>query len=136
VSSFGSVTRWLRQLKDGDRAAVQRLWEGYFARLVALARKRLRQRALLWGAAYEEDVALSAFDSFCRSAEQGRFPRLDDRDDLWQVLVLIANRKVCDLAEHEGRRKRDWRRTRSADADDVGELFGGGAGPRRRGRGG
>src|SRR5262249_15219134 len=30
----------------------------------------------------QEDVALSAFDSFYRAAEQGRFPRLHDRDDL------------------------------------------------------
>ena len=69
-------------------------------------------------------MALSAFDSFCRGAEQGRFPRLDDSDDLWQLLVLIASRKVCDLVEHEGRRKRDWRRTRSADSEDVGEFLG------------
>ena len=59
-------------------------------------------------------MALSAFDSFCRGAEQGRFPRLEDRDDLWQVLVMITARKVCDLKEHEGRRKRDWRRTVAA----------------------
>src|SRR5262249_55369017 len=112
VSSFGSVTRWLNQLQGGDRAAVQKLWEGYFARLVGLARKRLRDFPRQ--AADEEDVALSAFDSFCRGAEQGRFPRLEDRDDLWQVLVLITARKACDLQEHEGRRKRDWRRTRPA----------------------
>ena len=32
----------------------------------------------------EEDVALSAFDSLCRGAVEGRFPRLDDRNDLWR----------------------------------------------------
>ena len=112
MSSFGSVTRWLNQLQGGDRAAVQKLWEGYFARLVVLARKRLRDFPPR--AADEEDVALSAFDSFCRGAEQGRFPRLEDRDDLWQVLVMITARKACDLKEHEGRAKRDWRRTKAA----------------------
>jgi serine/threonine protein kinase len=35
--------------------------------------------------AANEDVALIAFDSVCRRAEEGRFPRLDDRDGLWQV---------------------------------------------------
>ena len=58
----------------------------------------------------EEDVALSAFDSFFRSAEQGRFPRLSDRDDLWQILVLVTTRKAVDLRTYEGRDKRDWRR--------------------------
>ena len=119
MSSFGSVTRWLNRLQDGDRAAVQKLWEGYFARLVGLARKRLRDFPRR--AADEEDVALSAFDSFCRGAEQGRFPRLEDRDDLWQVLVMITARKVCDLKEHEGRGKRDWRRTEAARRDPAGD---------------
>jgi DNA-directed RNA polymerase specialized sigma24 family protein len=52
------------------------------------------------------NVALSAFDSFCRGAEQGRFPQLTDRDDLWQLLVMITCRKAADLVERESRRKR------------------------------
>jgi hypothetical protein len=54
----------------------------------------------------EEDVALSAFDSFCRGAEKGRFPRLQDCDDLWQLLFMITTRKAADLVEHERRQKR------------------------------
>src|SRR5262249_36398416 len=57
-------------------------------------------------AADEEDVALSALASFCRGAEQGRFPRLEDRDDLWALLVVIAARKAVDLRQREGRQKR------------------------------
>ena len=53
-------------------------------------------------AADEEDVALSAFDSFCRGAQRGRFPQLDDRDNLWRLLVVITSRKAVDLAQHEG----------------------------------
>jgi ECF sigma factor len=41
VSSIGSVTHWITQLKTGDPAAAQRLWECYFLRLVKLARKKL-----------------------------------------------------------------------------------------------
>ena len=37
-----------------------------------------------------EDVALSAFNSLCRGLENGRFPKLQDRDDLWRLLVVIA----------------------------------------------
>ncbi len=53
----------------------------------------------------EEDAALSAFDSFCRGAQQGRFPRLDDRDDLWQLLVVITVRKAADQVQRERRLK-------------------------------
>src|SRR4051812_42164534 len=102
--SVGSVSHWIGRLKTGDPAAAQHLWEPYYRRLVHRARQRL------WGAprraADEEDVALSAFDSFCRAAAQGRFPRLLDRQDLWQLLVLIADRKACDLVHHERRQRR------------------------------
>ena len=100
----GSVTYWIHLLKAGDQAALEQLWEGYFRRLVGLARARLRDAPRR--AADEEDVALSAFDSFCRAAERGRFPDLFDRDDLWQLLVLITDRKACDLANYERRERR------------------------------
>src|SRR5262249_62418037 len=41
MSSDGSVTHWIRQLKAGEQAAAQPLWEAYFQRLVHLARKKL-----------------------------------------------------------------------------------------------
>jgi len=44
----------------------------------------------------EHDVVQSAFDGFFRGVKQGRFPRLDDRDDLWQVLVMLTDRKAVD----------------------------------------
>ena len=51
-------------------------------------------------------MALSAFDSFYRRAESGQFARLSDRDDLWQVLVVITERKAIDLMRREGRKSR------------------------------
>lgn len=99
-----SISHWLDRLKQGEPAAAQALWERYFRRLVGLARKKLAGAPRR--AADEEDVALSAFDSFCRGAELGRFPRLDDRNDLWQVLVLITARKAADLKQYEARDKR------------------------------
>jgi DNA-directed RNA polymerase specialized sigma24 family protein len=100
----GSVTRWVGGLKAGDPEATRQIWERYFADLVRLARARLRD--LPRAAADEEDAALSAFDSFCRGAEHGRFPRLDDRQDLWRVLVTITARKAADLVQLEHRLKR------------------------------
>ena len=100
----GSVSRLLAELKAGDRAAVQPLWERYFDRLVRLARARLR--ATSRAPADEEDAALSAFNSFCNAATRGVFPRLEDRDDLWQVLVLLTSRKAMAQIRHLERRKR------------------------------
>jgi DNA-directed RNA polymerase specialized sigma24 family protein len=99
ASQDGSVTVWLAELKAGNAAAVQPLWDGYFARLVRLARARLW--AVSRVAADEEDVALSAFNSFCRAVTVGRFPRLDDRDDLWQVLFHITTCKAINLVRRE-----------------------------------
>jgi DNA-directed RNA polymerase specialized sigma24 family protein len=104
MSTAGSVTHWIGQLKTGDRAAAQELWEEYFERLVRCVRKKLA--GLPRRAADEEDVALSAFDSFCRRAEQGRFPKLCDRDDFWHLLVVIVERKAIDLIDHERRHRR------------------------------
>jgi DNA-directed RNA polymerase specialized sigma24 family protein len=99
-----SVSQWIDRLKDGDRGAAQRLWEHYFERLVRLARDRLKGTPRR--AADEEDVALSAFNSFYLRAEAGRFPRLLDRDDLWRLLVTLTERKAVRLMRHEHRQKR------------------------------
>lgn len=105
MSHHGSVTIWLHRLKDGSRdEAVERLWAVYFGKLVAQARNRLRTRSR--AVADEEDVALGAFDSFVRATEAGRFPRLDDRDDLWQILLMLTARKAADVAEWEAAAKR------------------------------
>jgi DNA-directed RNA polymerase specialized sigma24 family protein len=98
------VTRWLRSLEAGSDEAAGKLWRHYFDGLVRLARARLQDapRAV----ADEEDAALSAFDSFCRGAARGRFPRLDDRDDLWRLLVVITERKALDQSQRERRQKR------------------------------
>jgi DNA-directed RNA polymerase specialized sigma24 family protein len=125
TSSDGSITHLIGLLKEGDRAAAQPLWDAYFTRIVALARAKLRGAARR--SADEEDVALSAFDSFCRRAEQGQFPRLDDRDDLWQLLFVLTIRKAIDLARYEGRAARGGGRVHTlADLSgvDIDETLG------------
>ena len=108
-----TVTQGIQQLKGGHSSAVQRIWEGYFEKMVRLARHRLADGPR--AAADEEDVALSAFDSFCRGAQAGRFPQLVDRDALWPLLVAITSHKLLDLRRREGRQKRggDWKRIES-----------------------
>jgi RNA polymerase sigma factor (sigma-70 family) len=93
--SSDSVSQWIAQVKDGQREAVRPLMDHYFQRLVALARERLRGVPALAG--HDEDVALSAFKSLCLGAEDGRFPNLQDRNDLWRLLAVITVRKSIDL---------------------------------------
>src|SRR5262249_25462998 len=104
VGKSDSVTVWIESLKAGEAGAADKLWRRYFEALVRLARDRLRgaPRAV----ADEDDAALNAFDSFVRGAARGRYPRLDDRDDLWRLLVIITERKALDQAQHERRQKR------------------------------
>ena len=70
---------------------------------------RLARRRLEHGSrrvADEEDAALSAFHSFCQRVEGGRFPQLEDRTDLWRLLVVITSRKALKQAEANRRAKR------------------------------
>jgi len=102
----GSVSRWIDGLKAGDRAAAQPLWDRYFARLVRLARLKLRAAHRSGAVEDEEDAALSAFESFCAGVEHGRFTQLADRDDLWRLLVLITARKASAQVRRGRRQKR------------------------------
>lgn len=99
-----SVSLWIEQLKQGHSDGARALHRDVYEQLVRLARRRLGAKELRW--ADEEDVALSAFDSFCAGAAQGKFPKLENRDDLWKILVNITSRKAGDYLKHNRRRKR------------------------------
>jgi DNA-directed RNA polymerase specialized sigma24 family protein len=124
MSVAGSVTGWIAQLKTGDQAAAQLLWERYYSQLVVRARRKLARRSRR--AADEEDVVLSAFVCFCDGAKQGRFPKLNDRHDVWQILVMISERKAINLFHSENRAKRGGGRLVDEEAlPECGSLSGG-----------
>lgn len=89
-----SITQMIQQLKADDLQAAQAIWQRFFTRLLPLARSRLR--ALSDRAVDEEDVLVSVFDRFFRTAGENRFAQLNDRDDLWQILLMLTDRKVCE----------------------------------------
>jgi DNA-directed RNA polymerase specialized sigma24 family protein len=113
MNSHSSVSVWIHELQAGNQVAAQRLWEQYFQRLVHLARQRLPNH--LRRHTDEEDVALSAFNSFCRGAANGRYPQLADRDDLWRLLVTITAHKAIHAARNAQRLKRGGPHQASAD---------------------
>lgn len=103
MSDDGSITRWIADLRQGDDAAAGRLWAAYFARMVAVAGRRLTAAGR---AADDEDAALSAFKSFCLGARAGRFPQLTDRDNLWPLLLALTSNKCVDQIRRATRLKR------------------------------
>jgi len=111
----GDITVWLARLKQGDPQAAQAIWEAYFDRLVRLARRQLKsvpQRTY-----DDEDVAISAFNSFCQAAKRGRFPQLEDKHDLWKLLVTITARKA------HAQRKRQFAEKRGGGATRGESVF-------------
>jgi DNA-directed RNA polymerase specialized sigma24 family protein len=119
----GSVTHWLGDLQHGNVGeATQRLWGRYFDKLARLARAKLP--AAPRGSADEEDVALSALQSFFEGAVAGQFERLDDRDDLWRLLVTITARKALNQRRREHQLKRGGGRVVGEDQLDRGDPNG------------
>lgn len=99
-----SVTHWILGVKAGDPSAAQRLWEGYFQRLVVLARRHLGTHQHC--GADGEDVAQSVFKSLCLGAERGKYPQVTDRNNLWSVLIAMTANKSRDLIRRERSLKR------------------------------
>ena len=114
-----SISQWVLGAKRGDSQAIGALWQCYFERLVRLARQKLA--AAPRRVADEEDVALSAFASFCRAAQAGRLPDLADRQGLWRLLIRLTAEKAVDQARRKGRVKRGGGRVRGAGARIPGQ---------------
>jgi RNA polymerase sigma factor (sigma-70 family) len=102
MSTLGTISQLIGRLKaHPDQEAAQRIYERYIERLVGLARSRLG--AGPHRVADEEDVAHAAIRSLFEGISQGRFPRLSDRDDLWQILGMLVRRKAIDARRREAR---------------------------------
>jgi RNA polymerase sigma factor (sigma-70 family) len=94
-----SVSDLLKQLEDNQSLAAHQLWELFIERLIVAARRHLGN--LPRRAVDEEDVAIAAFEAFLRGAKEGRFKKLDNRNDLWQVLAMLTERKAIGLMRQE-----------------------------------
>lgn len=99
-----SVTRIIERLKVDDPNAASELWRKFFERLLPRARARLRGHAD--HAIDAEDLLVSVFDRFFRAVRENRFARLNDRDDLWQILLLLTDRRIVDHYRRGGIQRR------------------------------
>jgi RNA polymerase sigma factor (sigma-70 family) len=104
MAASNSVSKWIESLKSQDADAAQRLWDRYSARLIELARQKLRNAPK--GGADEEDIAQSVFHSVWRGATAGRLRDVKNRDDLWWLLLAITKQKVVDHIRRESAQKR------------------------------
>jgi len=98
-----SVTMMLSKLKGGDDLAAQLIWDKFFGRVRGLAKNKLGAISKRTGD--EEDIALSAINALYIGAKDGRFQKLENRDDLWQILCMITSRKAASAWRKQSSRK-------------------------------
>ena len=128
-----NITHWLPNLQQGDEQAADRLWQEYFVKIVRLAKRRMD--GLRLRAADEEDVALSAMNSFCRMAQNREEP-IANSTELWKLLATIVKRKVNKERQRQFAAKRQEHRLlgesgispqengKNADRNGLAQFFG------------
>lgn len=104
ASADGSISQFFGQLRAGEEAAADRLWQRFCPRLLALARRTLAGRPQR--VADADDAVQSAFASFCLRVRGGEFDRALDRNDLWNLLGLFTVRKSHKQVRRERAAKR------------------------------
>ena len=97
--------------QDDDSLAQSALWQRYYDDLAKRVSQRLGKK--FCAAADEEDIALSAMDSLFRGMQEGRFPDLNSRKELWNLLLTIAYRKVIKQHRSEKSAKRGGGKVRN-----------------------
>jgi len=122
-SSASSVTEWLHGLKAGRVDASGKIWLRYVEQLIRVAEQRLKHlpRRMIEG----DDIAQEAFAGFFRGVRENSFVKLDDRCDLWQLLITLADRRATDALRRELAERRGEGRVRgdsvvSQDGDTSG----------------
>ena len=113
----GSVTLWIHQMQSGDPDAINFLWHRYFASVVKLARQKLKNYPRRM--ADEEDIAASVMHCLCSGVDRGKFPDLENREDLWCLLVALTRHMSADLLRRHTSKKRGRGNVRGHSALDA-----------------
>jgi DNA-directed RNA polymerase specialized sigma24 family protein len=113
------VSEWIKRLTEGDADTAPKIWNDYFGKLVRLARRKLE--GIPRRDSDEEDVALSAMNSFYQGLVQHKFDHLQSRNDLWKLLVTITVRKATALRRSYFAQKRGGGQVRGESIFGYGE---------------
>lgn len=104
VEDTGSVSNWLKELKIGDQNAVEAIWNRYYQRVVEFAIQKMRMNPDR--AVDGEDIAQLTMHRFCLNATSGNYPDLDDRQQLWDLLVVYTLNRIRKHLRECNRNKR------------------------------
>jgi RNA polymerase sigma factor (sigma-70 family) len=111
------VTRLVANLRSSDRAvrdeAAREIWERFSQQLLELARRHISRR--LASRTSPEDILQSMYMSLCHRVQRDQFA-VNDRDDLWKLLITMTLNKTRMAARHHLRLRRDPRREQSSAA--------------------
>ena len=112
------MTRLIADLKEGDESAAELVWSRFFQRLTGIARRKLG--TVPRRVQDEEDLALSAMHALCLGAREGRFRKLQNRDDLWQILIMLTARKASNVRRKQAIRQESGESVlQSRDSEDF-----------------
>src|SRR5437870_1896811 len=102
MSTSHAITRLLLGVKQAENDAVRALFDRCYRQVVQIAQRKLPKHRGF----DEDDVANSAFREFLDRAAAGSFPRLENREDVWQILTMLVVDKVIERLRHELAKKR------------------------------
>ncbi len=111
MNSEHSVSQFIEGLRAGDELASQKIWERFYQQLLLQADRKLKGSPRK--AMNEEDVVQKAFADFFAQVKLGRFPKLADRHDLWQVLAMLVDRRAKDQIKLQNTQKAGQGRVRT-----------------------
>ena len=103
-SGSEDISVLLDQMRDGSEVAATKLWEFYLSRLLKVSKRKLSH--FKSGMADEEDVAVTAFHSFVKRIRRGDYSRINNRDEAWRMLAVIAVRKSINLVRDANSKRR------------------------------
>ncbi len=104
MPSEHSVTSWIAAVRTGDSLAAEQLWGRYFHQLMVQARRRMSNVSK--GSYDEEDAALSTFHILCKKLNEGEYPSVSDRQELWQLMLKVLVRKIGTRVRYQAAAKR------------------------------
>lgn len=103
-SNPGSISVAIAGIGADDDHAATDLWNRYFQRLGTYAKKKIFPRLLRHFD--EDDIANSTFMALVKGLRESRFDKVTNRDELWQMMTIIASRKIANATKFFDRQKR------------------------------